>query len=188
MGPSPSGGLVAARPRRGPTSAVGFEPDPELDAPGDVGDLLLIEVKQGRAELNRGARNPAVLSAVLTRFGCCPEEHLPETVKALLDKGTATLPSGLRARLMAFGSVAGPSRGGTYRTVALAHVTRYLLGHLQQHWTRLRHAQIKDLAFGLLVSLEKARRGASPDERSDAVPPSPEEDVPSGKHDDGGSG
>ncbi len=72
-----AGNLV---PARGPAAATHervFETDPVLGASAEQADMLIGEVKEGRAELNRAARNPEVLRAVLTRFGCCAREHVP---------------------------------------------------------------------------------------------------------------
>ncbi len=54
----------------------GFEPDPVLETQDERPDLLIIEVKEGRAELNPGARSRDVLYAFLRRWGFCPEAHL----------------------------------------------------------------------------------------------------------------
>src|SRR5262245_36798390 len=66
-----------------------FAPDPRLGGFGNEADMLIGEVKEGRAELNAAARDPAVLRAVLTRFGCCQPEHVPSVVDVLLKKGHA---------------------------------------------------------------------------------------------------
>jgi hypothetical protein len=52
---------------------------PVLDAAGRP-DMLIGEVKEGRAELNHAARDPAVLAAALARFGCCGPDHVEPLV------------------------------------------------------------------------------------------------------------
>lgn len=47
-----------------------FSPDPLLGVSGDVADMLIGEVKEGKAELNRNARSPNVLRTVLARWTC----------------------------------------------------------------------------------------------------------------------
>jgi hypothetical protein len=148
---------------RGRTAAEHtFTPDAELGiAPGEA-DMLVGEVKEGRARLNEGAANPAVLRHVLTRFGCCPAEDAPGQVDELLRKGHTVLPSGHRLRLVVFASLPPDSPGPRYRTVFLGHVVRFLQGYLREHWEALRHAESKDPAFGFLVMIEKALAGSAP--------------------------
>lgn len=150
-----AGGLVTV----GSHQREAFVPDPALGAAPDRVQLIIGEVKEGRAELNRGATNPKVLAAVLHRFACCPANAMPSAIDALLRRGEATIPAGLRleARLIAFGTGPAPL-GGHYRVIPLDHVLDFLNAHLSSHWDVLRQAQIKDQTFGLLVMLEKARR------------------------------
>jgi len=142
--------------------------DPVLGAPADQVDMLIGEVKEGRAELNRAARDPAVLRAVLVRFGCCPASHVPEMVERLMHEGVANMPNTHRVRLMAFGSTVDPGDGKPYQSIALGHVLSFLEGYLREYWAVLRHAQFKHPAFSLLVTLEKARRGVQEEKRDGA--------------------
>jgi len=135
------------------------EVDPALAAPADQVDMLIGEVKEGRAELNRAARDPTVLRVSLVRFGCCSASHVPEMVERLMHDGMADMPNGHRVRLVAFGSTVDPGGEQPYRSIALGHVLSFLDNYLQEHWSVLRHAQFKHPAFSLLVTLEKARRG-----------------------------
>lgn len=50
---------------------VVFDADPALASPPDGTDMIVAEVKQGRAHVNPGSRNRRVMAAALTRFGCC---------------------------------------------------------------------------------------------------------------------
>jgi hypothetical protein len=135
-----------------------FEPDPVLGATdGDV-DMIIAEVKEGKAELNEGATNFAVLRSALLRFGCCGRDELDGIVKTLLNKGHARTPCGHHVRLMAFGStVETPHR--EYRVITLGQVTRYLENYIRNNWPMIRQAQFKDPAFGFLAMREKARCG-----------------------------
>lgn len=58
-----------------------FASDMALGIDGDTADMLIGEVKEGHAELNRNARNPEVLRTVLARFGCCPLNGVDKTVQ-----------------------------------------------------------------------------------------------------------
>lgn len=138
-----------------------FEPDPALNRaappPSHMVDMIIGEVKEGRAELNRGARDPVVLRAVLTRFGCCPQEHVAHAVQDLLHKGSAQMPGGHHARLIAFGASTEGPLAYPCEVLSLGHVIEFTRSYLREHWDVLRHAQFKDTALSVLMMLEKAR-------------------------------
>jgi hypothetical protein len=154
-----AGRLVVSRDRLGSLKREVFAPDPELGSSEASPDMVIGEVKEGRAELNHAARNPSVLQVVLKRFGCCRHTHAPQVVEQLLRRGQATTPSGHQVRLLAFGSITSTTETHRYQVISLAHVTKFLREYIRQHWDVLRHAQFKDPAFGFLVTLEKAERG-----------------------------
>lgn len=131
-----------------------FEPDPALGCPPDRADMLIGEVKEGRAELNRAARNPVVLRTALARFGCCPSGHA-DVVERLLHDGVALTPAGHRVRFIAFGGTA-PHLPGVDVTLSLAHVAGFIRAYLREHWGVLRHAQFKDPALAIISVLEKS--------------------------------
>ena len=79
-----AGRLVPGRHALASRPAAVFAPDPILAAPDDAVDMLVGEVKEGRAELNPASHDPAVLSTVLARFGCCSLEETGPVVDALL--------------------------------------------------------------------------------------------------------
>lgn len=140
----------------------GFAPDPILGAPGDRPDMIVGEVKEGKAELNRAARDPRVLAAVLARFGCCPGDFAERVAAQLVRTGRAKT-GGHEARLVAFGVRVDAAASPRYHRVSLGHVTDYLERYIREHWDLLHHGQFKDPAFGFLVTLEKARRGRPDD-------------------------
>ncbi len=135
-------------------------PDPELHCPEGRADMLVGEVKEGRAALNPGIMNRKVLEAMLTRFGCCAPGDLPGVAKVLMRKGHADTPSGHHVRFVAFGSASGESERHGYRVISLGHVVQFLQTYLRRNWDVLHHAQFKDPALGFLVALEKASRAA----------------------------
>jgi hypothetical protein len=122
--------------------------------------MMIGEVKEGRAELNRAARDPQVLRAVLVSFGCCAEQHVASVVERLLRNGVTSLPSGHQVRLAAFGSTVEAGSHG-YHAMELGHVVKFLQQYLRDYWDVLRHAQFKHPAFGFLMTLEKAARGSN---------------------------
>lgn len=135
--------------------SIRFESDPELCGDFSSVDMIIGEVKEGRAELNRGARNPDVLLAVLMRFGCCPRDHVETAVDALIHKGVATMPTGHRARLIAFGVSTGESLGYPCEVISLRHVLRFLREYTKHHWDVLRVAQFRQPALSMLSLLTK---------------------------------
>ena len=133
--------------------------DPVLASPADESDMIVGEVKEGPARLNRALRDPAVLEVALTRFGCCTAEEAPGLAQQLLKHGRAATGAGHVIRVVAFGD-AGPEQGrragrGPWHTVPMAHVVQFLQHYLREHWEVLRHAQVRDPAFAVLALLEK---------------------------------
>lgn len=133
-----------------------FAPDPALGIDGADADMLIGEVKEGRAELNRNARNPEVLRTVLARFGCCPLDHVEHTVQELLHKGRSVTHTGHKVRLIAFGTSGDQPKPPGYTTLTHRHILQFMEDYLEQHWQILRHAQFKHPALGLLMLLKKA--------------------------------
>lgn len=138
-----------------------FAPDQELECTPNHPEMLIGEVKEGKAELNAAAQDPEVLQAALLRFGCCDRSHVPEVVRQLLQRGQAITPCGHKVRLVAFGTVA-PSIPRPKYVMSLGQVERFLRNYIQSHWDVLHHVQFKDPVFGFLVMLEKAERGKLP--------------------------
>lgn len=154
----PHVGGPVVRTERGSEQPVPFAPDPQLGVPEDDADMMVGEVKEGRAKLNPAVRDPDVLAVALARFGCCPGDRAVEAAEELLRRGSAHLPVGHRIRLVAFGGTGGGGGGPVDTTVSLGRVTEYLRSYLRKHWEVLRHAQFKDPTLGLLATLEKAER------------------------------
>lgn len=133
-----------------------YTTDLVLNCPPDCADMLVGEVKEGRAELNRGATDPAVLRSMLARFGCCQMHDVEQLVKQLIHKGKVLTPSGHSVRLVAFGSDTESGKGRHYEVIDLGHVVQFLQNYLRQYWEVLRHAQFKDPALSFLMTLEKS--------------------------------
>lgn len=146
---------VADRSSRRPVVPTLQEPDPFLGRRRAEPDMIVAEVKEGRAELNRGARDPRVLRAALVRFGCCGAAGVDGVVQELLNVGEAHTDRGHRIRIMAFGSTTSAESGGRYTAVSLGHVIRFLRHHLKENWAVVRNAQITDPALRFLSLMEK---------------------------------
>lgn len=157
----PAGFPTATTPhRRDPQGLDVSDIDPGLGVPPDTIDMIIGEVKEGKVGINSGVRDPAVLKAVIGRFGDSAEEA-DRVVTELLNRGLATLPSGYAVRLVAFGAFPPGSEVPPCRIISLGHVLTFLQAYVRKHWHVLRHLQFKDPAFGFLMTLEKARRGGA---------------------------
>ncbi len=154
-----SGRLIPGDQDSTPECQDHFAPDPNLGVPTENADMIIGEVKEGRAELNKAARDADVMRVALRRFGCCtPQESV---VEDLLSTGKAQLKSGYHVRLVAFGA-SPPDKGEPgYEVVLLKDVTDFLEDYIRTYWDVLHHADFKDPALGFLLTLEKARRAAS---------------------------
>jgi hypothetical protein len=137
-------------PRRSEAGGERMVPDPVLGAPPDRVDMLIGEVKEGHATLNRGA---------LSRFGCCEPEQSLALAGELLSKGRSLSASGHVARIVLFGTAIHEGEDTRYERIDLGHVLDFLLSYLRSNWEVLRHAQFKDPCLSLLITLEKARAG-----------------------------
>jgi hypothetical protein len=139
--------------------------DPVLHCLPDAAEMIVGEVKEGKAVLNEAASDPAVLKPALVRFGCCGSGEADDVVQHLLRKGEARTHCNHRVRLFAFGSVTGPAQRRNFLTVSMAHISAYIEGYVKSHWTEMRQVAAKDPIFNLFVLLEKARSGSALSER-----------------------
>ncbi|MDP9193838.1 MAG: hypothetical protein M3P06_19260 [Acidobacteriota bacterium] len=153
-------GLPMAQP--GKKSPAGLDLsglDAGLGVPTDSIDMIIGEVKEGRVGINTGIRDPDVLKTVVSRFGEVGDAAA--VVQQLLDRGMAEIPPNFSVRLIAFGSFPPGSPVPPCRIISLGRVLTFLQAYVRKHWDMLRHLQFKDPAFGFLMTLEKARRGAA---------------------------
>lgn len=154
----PGSGRLVSGAGNGQEGAVVASPDAALAIGPDEADMLIGEVKEGRAELNQAATDAAVLRAALMRFGCCPAEHVAREVEELIRHAKTTTPRGHRTRLVAFGSTP-PGGFHRYQVILLGHIVQFLKEYINEHWEVLHAAEFKDPAFGFLMAVEKALRG-----------------------------
>lgn len=138
----------------GAASASLSLPDPDLGVPRGAPDMIIGEVKEGRARLNKTMRNPSVIAATLARFGCCHPADAEAMAQRLLHKGRAETREGHEVRVVVFAS--GGDGDPRFQIVSLGHVVAFLRGYLRQHWNLLSHAQFGDPVLSLLMTLEKA--------------------------------
>lgn len=130
-----------------------------LGVPANVPDMLIGEVKEGRAELNASATKHDVLAAALARFGCCQHDDTDGVVRELLHHGRARTRHGHAVRLVAFGAFPPGHRDRRCHVILLGDVVAHLRGYIRRHWDVLQASESKDPGFGMLMTLEKADRG-----------------------------
>ena len=155
-----AGRLVPAPERPGSLDENHMVIDAALDAPTDRVDMIVGEVKEGRAVLNEAALDAGVLRAVLVAFGCCSAAEAPQVIEELMRDGRASLAAGHDIRMVVFASITETDTRATYRTIGLRHVVEHLRAFVRDHWDVLRHWDSKDPAFGMLVTLAKAEQGS----------------------------
>jgi len=133
--------------------------DPELDVDRDRIDLIIGEVKEGRAELNSSARDPDVLRAALNRFGAVPDERIGPVIDQLLEDGEAEHPDGARVRLMSFGSRPPLKRHTRYHWMLHGDLLGFMHRTISENWSAAETIQSKDPSLAFLILLEKSVRG-----------------------------
>ena len=145
-------------------AACPVETDPALDLRPGTPDMIIGEVKEGRATLNRAATDQSVLAAAMTRFGCCDPAQAIEVAKRLIRDGHAHTGHGHsphRVRLIAFGSLPPEHVSRQFQVILLGHVLEDLRDVVRHNWSRLQASESKDPGLSFLMMLEKAQRGGS---------------------------
>lgn len=135
----------------GPVSA---EVDPVLGVKDGQTDMIVAEIKQGRAQVNPGARNRHALAGALARFGCCAKREAPSLVRTLLQHGHAQGEQGHVIRMVLFASQGERAPRG-WHWVHLDHVFMFLDGYLTREQKTLGHVDLHDPALAWLTLLHK---------------------------------
>lgn len=143
------------------TGGIRIEPDTALGLSDAQIEVIIGEVKEGAAELNKAARDPAVIAAALRRFGELQPETEEEIVKDLLDDGEAIHPAGLRIRQVVFATKPPSRRSNPYEWMNIGDIAEWMQTQVEAHWDKMKAVQSKDPALSFLLLFEKARRGES---------------------------
>jgi hypothetical protein len=155
--------LLALRmPGMPPTDELGgpfLRSDPALQVDESRVDLIIAEVKEGKAELNQAARDPRVLAAALHRFGRVDDRTLDDLIGQLLEDGEAFHPQGARIRLVAFGGRPPYESKVPHHWMLHADLIDYLHRIINENWSAAQAIQSKDPALSFLLLLEKSVRG-----------------------------
>lgn len=133
--------------------------DPALDVSRTGSDVLIGEVKEGAAQLNRALQTQEVLYAALRRIGCCSDDHIRTTAEELTRSGEVRVspPHGLdcRIRLASFaGYVEDPLPSGVL-SITLAHIVEFIARRFREDREILRGVAFHDPVLASLRLLDK---------------------------------
>lgn len=130
--------------------------DPVLDLEPDTIDVIIGEVKQGKAELNPGIKDHGVLHSMLRRVEWIYGESLEVVIRGLQRHGVNRAPGRgggeVRTRLVAFGR----SDFSNANTIALGHIVTTMLAFFEKHEDAFRPIQFREPAPALLSLLLKS--------------------------------
>ncbi len=143
------------------TGGLRIEPDATLGVSDEQIEVIIGEVKEGAAELNKAARDPAVIAAALRRFGAIRPEAEDAIVSELLEDGEAFHPVGIRVRQMVFATKPPTRRNYSYLWMHIGEIAEWLQSQVEEHWDVIKTIQSKDPTLSFLLLFEKARRGES---------------------------
>jgi hypothetical protein len=131
--------------------------DPRLAAHDDRLHMIIGEVKEGQAKLNRAAYTLPVIETVIRRFGCCARDPAA-TARAVVQNGSADtyVGTGMPCRIqrVVFAGLGGEAHE-RYDVISLQHVVTFLNDHLAQHRDIFLHTELKDETLGLMALLAK---------------------------------
>ena len=158
--------VIAVRFPHGPSGTPPHHPfalmlgfDPALHTPEAGIDVVIGEVKEGRASINPALHREAVVAFALKRLGCCPADQIPMHAHHVVTTGRADmamapgLPCGVR--LVEF---AGEPSTGHVLTVQLGHCASWVEDQMRDASTAVPGTHWKDQTLGLLSLLTKVKR------------------------------
>ncbi len=139
--------------------------DPRLETFETGVDVLVGEVKEGRARLNPALTRSQTVAFGLRRVGCCPEPEVEHTARRVVDEGSAwmQMPGGVpcRARLVAFAGYGMVDEPGMV-TGPLAHCVEFITQRLREAREVAAGARFKDPVLGLFVLRAKLGQDREP--------------------------
>lgn len=126
--------------------------DTLLDTDPDRTEVLIAEVKRGRAQINKGYHNVEVLRFALRRTGCCPPETIDAHASALARDGSIETRTAdghpCRVRLASFAGE--PVSLGGVLCVGIDHCLSFSRERLDAYRRQLRGAYFRDPVLNLL--------------------------------------
>jgi len=137
---------------------VFLDTDPALGTIDDGIDVIVGEVKEGKAQLNRPLQRVDTIAFTLRRVGCCPEEYVGEEAQRIARDGSHTfsMPGGMpcRLRLVVFAGRESVDEPGVL-TIPLAHCAEFIRRRLGEARDVLAGIHFKDPILGLYALEEK---------------------------------
>lgn len=126
--------------------------DERLDVDPSRTDILVAEVKRGRARLNEGARDLDVLRFALRRTGCCPPATIDDHAAALARAGSIETwtDAGHRCRVRLASFAGQPAAMPGVLSVGLAECLSFVRERLERYRPQLRGAYFRDPVLNLL--------------------------------------
>jgi len=126
--------------------------DPVLDVPEGVIDVIIGEVKEGRAQFNRALRSQEALRMGLERVGICQDDELETAAAVLAEQAAVQLTASdpvRQVRLVAFG-IGTSRKSETHYVVSLRDVTTFLDDLMRRAHEVLLPSTLADPVLGLL--------------------------------------
>lgn len=142
--------------RRNRVTGEGTGPHALLEVHDDRVDLIIGEIKEGAATLNRAIRDRGVLEYALLKIAGVEPQRLEQIVQDLVTRGESVPSEILRVRLMAFGSKVDPDLPPFIKTIRLGQILDYFEEELAA-MGGLKGVQFKQPALAFLMTLRKAR-------------------------------
>lgn len=149
--------------------------DAALGSTEDRLDVIIGEVKEGRARLNPALYREQTIAFALRRVGCRPEPDVQTEARGVARRGTRDMEipgyARGRVRLVAFAGYEAVSEAGV-TTISLAHCAEFITQRLREAADVLAGIQFKDATLGFLALQEKLKArptiaaGAATGERS----------------------
>lgn len=139
--------------------------DPTLGTDPARTEVLVAEVKRGRAHVNDAYFDADVLRFALRRTGCCPEEMIEAHAHSLARAGAVETrsPGGqlCRVRLASFAGHALPLRPSGVLSIGLDHCVAFIRERLETYREPLRGAYFRDPVINLLGLID-SNTGTAP--------------------------
>ena len=128
------------------------EVDPALGVATDRCDLIIGEVKRGKAEFNPALRDPRVLHGVFRRIGdVFGADDIDHVIDELAARGRVLTP-GAQVRLVAFGHGGSVAHG---MSVSLTHLVDWLSDALARHHGLYEVSRFSDPVLSLLALMSR---------------------------------
>lgn len=127
--------------------------DEKLEIRREFSDMIIGEVKEGKAKFNKNIFEPEVLKTVLIRFGCCEYSEVETAVNSLISKGFYDISHRHTIRMIIF--CIENQIIYKYKTISLNHILNFLKEYINNNWEFFKTANYKDQGLGFMVTLEK---------------------------------